>query len=741
MTRPSDTPSINDLSLLDAALEYAGRGWHVFPVQPGGKAPHRAVDQGYKDATCEEAQIRRWWTNDPDANIGLALAPSGLVALDVDSYKDEGAWETFKAKISIPETFRQRTAGGGTHYVFACEQDASYPGGLAGCPGEIKHNGYIVMAPSKAKSKGNGGALGAYEVVDDREPARAPSWLAQRGNNDNRQTNDNRPSAEAAALKGMARSEREATDADRRDLLTLLRDRQNTIPNYNDWLKVVFGVHHAFAGQPEEDQGRSALRKWCLDWSGLGRQGAHTPEHLEKGLTKAWQSARTDHVDPVTCRSAIAALKQLPPRPPVVSDFVLTPHVSKALPDHPNIPWIYGQHYLRQSLSLTVAPGGTGKSLLAINDALSIAAGRSLLGMRCYGKRRVLYMNGGEDTEAIVQARVDAAMVKAEFKGTDIAERLFIMDASQLAKRLGLTSGSDIKLAREVKHEGAQVNRPLLDAITNLLVTNRIDVLILDPLKHFHLVNENDNGQVNEFAMALVEIAERANCAVEAVHHSTKDARRNGGNAGIAQARGASALVDKARTGRFLAPMTNEDAKIFGLPGPRSYVSICDDKSNYAARHGRSWFKVCSKPMGNETPQYPDGDTHGVLEHYRPPAVEEADGMANLLILQNGPQALVECHGQDYAWSEQSSNWIGFVLAQHLKIDVGEEVLSASRSLAQKTHRDLIKAFLNGQKEDQTLHIGEGKKRNGRKTRTVSIDLDKAKAKATAVANDVFPKG
>jgi hypothetical protein len=112
MTRPSDTPSINDLSLLDAALEYAGRGWHVFPVQPGGKAPHRAVGQGYKDATCEEAQIRRWWTNDPDANIGLALAPSGLVALDVDSYKDEAAWETFKAKISIPETFRQRTAGG-----------------------------------------------------------------------------------------------------------------------------------------------------------------------------------------------------------------------------------------------------------------------------------------------------------------------------------------------------------------------------------------------------------------------------------------------------------------------------------------------------------------------------------------------------------------------------------------------------------------------------------------------------
>jgi hypothetical protein len=699
MTRPSDTPSINDLSLLDAALEYAGRGWHVFPVQPGGKAPHRAVGQGYKDATCEEAQIRRWWTNDPDANIGLALAPSGLVALDVDSYKDEAAWETFKAKISIPETFRQRTAGGGTHYVFACEQGASYPGGLAGCPGDIKHNGYIVMAPSKATSKGNGGAVGSYEVVDVRE---------------------------ATALQGMARSGREATDADRRDLLTLLRDRQNTIPNYNDWLKVVFGVHHAFAGRPEEDQGRSALRKWCLDWSGPGHQSAHTPEHLEKGLTKAWQSARSDHDDPVTWRSAIATLKQLPRQPLVVSDFVLTPHASKALPDHPNIPWIYGQHYLRQSLSLTVAPGGTGKSLLAINDALSIAAGRSLLGMHCYGKRRVLYMNGGEDSQAVITARIDAAMHEAGITDEQLGGRLFVLDAPSLAKRLGLASGLDIKLAHEIPHEGARVNRELLDVLINFLQANSIDVLILDPLKHFHLVNENDNGQVNEFAMALVEIAERANCAVEAVHHSTKDARRNAGNAGIAQARGASALVDKVRTARFLAPMTNDDAKIFGLPGPRSYVSVCDDKSNYAAKLGRLYFKICSKPMGNETPQYPDGDTHGVLEHYRPPAVEEADGMTELLIAHDGPALLASYAGKDLAWSAQSGSWIGYRLAADLNLDVGQGLRVAEQSQQQRNHRISINRFLSRQKTNGLLRITDEKTRNGRTRQIVEIDQRKA---------------
>ena len=44
------------MSILQAALNYAGRGWAVHPIRAGGKEP--ASPHGFKDATTDEAIIR-----------------------------------------------------------------------------------------------------------------------------------------------------------------------------------------------------------------------------------------------------------------------------------------------------------------------------------------------------------------------------------------------------------------------------------------------------------------------------------------------------------------------------------------------------------------------------------------------------------------------------------------------------------------------------------------------------------
>ena len=62
-------------SLLRSALYYARRGWPVFLLRPGDKAPlipKRDGGNGVHDATTDLDQVRMWWERHPNANIGLA---------------------------------------------------------------------------------------------------------------------------------------------------------------------------------------------------------------------------------------------------------------------------------------------------------------------------------------------------------------------------------------------------------------------------------------------------------------------------------------------------------------------------------------------------------------------------------------------------------------------------------------------------------------------------------------------
>jgi putative DNA primase/helicase len=106
----------------DWALTYAGRaGWPVLPVHPirngacgcgspsckrPGKHPiGTLVRNGFKDATTDEATVERWFTECPDANIGIPTGSvSGLIVLDVDGEEGEKLLAEFNAESGpLPE--------------------------------------------------------------------------------------------------------------------------------------------------------------------------------------------------------------------------------------------------------------------------------------------------------------------------------------------------------------------------------------------------------------------------------------------------------------------------------------------------------------------------------------------------------------------------------------------------------------------------------------------------------------
>lgn len=84
-------------SLLSYAAQAVSRGWHIFPVEPGGKMPHKIwPDKEYRikwgdAATNDLGKVVQWWTWSPEANIGIAAKPSGLLVIDLDTAKEAGS--------------------------------------------------------------------------------------------------------------------------------------------------------------------------------------------------------------------------------------------------------------------------------------------------------------------------------------------------------------------------------------------------------------------------------------------------------------------------------------------------------------------------------------------------------------------------------------------------------------------------------------------------------------------------
>lgn len=153
------------------ALTYAALGWYVFPLKPGTKDGHYLND-GHRSATNDLEQVTQWWEQYPDANIGLNLAASGLIAVDPDIYKPGCEWNDFIRDRELPETLVQTSARGGKHYIFTSPPGDEFAGKL--CNGvDIKRNGYVVVAPSTFEGK-------AYRWDNNNNPAPVPDWVPRK---------------------------------------------------------------------------------------------------------------------------------------------------------------------------------------------------------------------------------------------------------------------------------------------------------------------------------------------------------------------------------------------------------------------------------------------------------------------------------------------------------------------------------------------------------------------------------
>jgi putative DNA primase/helicase len=138
-----------------AAVMYAERfGFYVFPLMPGTKVP--MTFNGFKSASNERAIIDDWWSQWPNANIGIATEASGLVVLDIDDSSEVSALDTLtdlESKVGrLPDTPHVLTGGGGFQFYFKTEDYLSSRTRVLPNIDIKASGGYVVAPPSKHPS-------------------------------------------------------------------------------------------------------------------------------------------------------------------------------------------------------------------------------------------------------------------------------------------------------------------------------------------------------------------------------------------------------------------------------------------------------------------------------------------------------------------------------------------------------------------------------------------------------------
>lgn len=156
------------MTMRETALGLAARGFKVFPIKAGQKTPP-LIAQWQVHATSDAAQVTAWWTQWPDANVGIHC--DGLVVIDVDPKK--GGFDSltlFEQEIELEETYEVETPSGGRHLYYRASAPVRNGVDVLGRGLDIRStSGYVVAAGSST-------AAGAYRVfcgaaIADIDPA------------------------------------------------------------------------------------------------------------------------------------------------------------------------------------------------------------------------------------------------------------------------------------------------------------------------------------------------------------------------------------------------------------------------------------------------------------------------------------------------------------------------------------------------------------------------------------------
>jgi hypothetical protein len=293
--------------------------------------------------------------------------------------------------------------------------------------------------------------------------------------------------------------------------------------------------------------------------------------------------------------------------------------------DIPRRQWVLGNRVVRRYASMLVAPGGVGKSMLAMTDAVAVATGKNLLGDEVFDQGPVWIYNAEDPAEEIAM-RLAAICQHYDIDMTSLPGKVIYSSGRTFPLEL-VRYGTDGRFA--------EINEEVCQAIIDTILDHGIKLIVLDPLVRIHNVSENDNKQMDVLTRALNRIADEGDCGVLLIHHTRKMKSAEGGG-DMDTSRGASAVVSAARIVDTLSPMPRSTARDVGISEDERwrYVKLSVAKRNMAAyENNNRWFRKTGEKLAN-------GENIGVLEPanlvFETPVDELAEFITDHLVKELG---------------------------------------------------------------------------------------------------------
>ena len=301
--------------------------------------------------------------------------------------------------------------------------------------------------------------------------------------------------------------------------------------------------------------------------------------------------------------------------------------------DIPRRPWIAPGYALRKALTVIVGPPGGMKSSLSLAWAVSLALGKPHGRFDPQTTAPVVIYNV-EDDENEQRRRLSAVLRQFDAMPADIKGRVIRTGPKKVGTLVVRTD------------DGIVAETTAFANLKRIVTENKARLVIIDPLVELHNVDENDNTAIRAVLAELRAFAVAEDVAIIVMHHTRKGAAANAGDPEIG--RGASAIIGAARVILTLGPMTEDDAKSFGLPTDRkarsNYVRLDDGKANYSGVDDAAWFEKILYTLDN-------GETVPAAVPWQPPSAK----MASLEDLAALARAIENGHPSGEPWSPKLS--------------------------------------------------------------------------------------